>query len=172
MEGTEVVAEEANTEQMEDLVNQVVETAEIAEPEVEAETAEKAVEITDTEMEVNLEETETVGDVRLAQGGIAEEELEIVHATAEFENLPNRNLTEDDILSLQSFICSEDHLTRNIANIAIDLKENGDAQIKLHVRRKNLWESPKNYIWKFLGGDNYWAKQNGTKIRLRRIHVK
>ena len=100
------------------------------------------------------------------------DELEIVHATAKFEDSPFREFQQDDIRALEKFICSEDHLTRNIANIEIDLKVNLEAHVKLHVRKKNLWESPKSYIWKFLGGDNHWARQNGTKIRMRRIHVK
>ena len=99
-------------------------------------------------------------------------ELEVVHAIAHFENSPNRDITQDDVLSLEKFICSEDHLTRNIARIEIDLKPNLEATVRLHVRKKNLWETPKNYIWKFLGGENFWDRQNGTKIRMKRIHVK
>ena len=90
-EGTEVVAEEANTEQMEDLVNQVVQTAEIAELEVEAETAEKAVEITDTEMEVNLET-------------YSAKKIETVHAVAIFENLTFNGVAQDDLKSLEKFV--------------------------------------------------------------------
>ena len=117
-------------------------------------------------------ESEKVDDTQEVHAGIVSDELEVVHATAQFENCPYRDFTQEDISSIERFICNEEHLTRNIARIEIDLKANLEAQIRLHVRKKNLWESPKTYIWKFLGGDNFWERENGTKIRLRRIHVK
>ena len=82
-------------------------------------------------------------------------ELEVVHAIAHFENSPNRDITQADILSLEKFICSEDHLTRNISKIENDLKPNLMAEVKLYMRKKNLWDSPTNYIWKFSDRNNF-----------------
>ena len=149
------------------------------EKESEAERAQD-LSISDSVAVDNCEQTQLVivedelcsNDIYDKEVGTEKEELVVVYATAQFENSPYTDLTQDDVLSLERFICSEDHLTRNIANIEIDLKVNLEAEVRLHVRRKNLWESPKSYIWKFLGGDNHWARQNGTKIRMRRIHVK
>ena len=95
-----------------------------------------------------------------------------VHATAEFENSPLQNLVKEDLSSLEKFICSEEHLRKNIAKIEFEVLSKWKVDVKLHVKRNNLWEGPQNYIWKFLGGQNFWARQNGTKIRLLRIHVK
>ena len=88
----------------------------------------------------------------------------MVHATAQFENSPFKGITQDDVSALERFICSEDNLKRNIAKIEIDLNLNLEAGVRLHVRKNNILESSKNYIWKFLGGENFWDRQNGTKI--------
>ena len=127
--------------------------------------------------EENTEEViEEICDAKVTQEEAIDhqkiEALEVVHATAHFENSPFKGITQDDISSLERYICSEDHLTRNIARIEIDLKLNLEAEVRLHVRRNNLQESPRNYILKFLGGENFWDRQNGTKIRLKRIHAK
>ena len=89
-----------------------------------------------------------------------------------FENSPFSNLVQDDITSLEKFLCSEEHLKKNIMRIELDVGHNWEVNTKLYVRQRNLWEAPRSYIWKFLGGQNFWARQNGTKIRLVKIHVK
>ena len=100
------------------------------------------------------------------------EELVIVLATAEFENSPLQNLVQEDLASLEKFICSEEHLQKNIARIEFEVVSEWKVDVKLHVIRKNLWEGPQKYVWKFLGSQNFWDRHNGTKIRLKRIHVK
>ena len=82
--------------------------------------------------------------------------------------------------SLGRYITNKDHLARNSEKIAVDKfstrKVSGNfshvAQIRIHVKTAQLWESPRSYLWKHLGGDNVWKRGNGTKIQLERIHQK
>ena len=143
---------------MEDLVDQVVETAEIAEPEVEAETAEKAVEITDTEMEVNLET-------------YSAKKIETVHAVAIFENLTFNGVAQDDLKSLEKFIYSEKQLADNIETLDYKVISNTEVTLQFNVITERLWGNSRQYLCKHLGGDNFWDRQNGTRIQIKRIHV-
>ena len=85
-------------------------------------------------------------------------EFTVVHATAVFENSPFSNLVQDDITSLEKFLCSEEHLKKNIMRIELDVGHNWEVNTKLYVRQRNLWEAPRSYIWKFLGGQNFLGK--------------
>ena len=104
-----------------------------------------------------------------------------LHATAYFENSPYDRLTEEDFQSLGKFATNSDHLRQNVRNVAIDsqssFRENEGilthtAKLRMYVLTERLWEAPRSYIWKHLGGENYWEKGNGTKVTLRRIHQK
>jgi hypothetical protein len=99
-----------------------------------------------------------------------EENLTIVNGIAIFENSPDIGISEDDINSLHKFICSEQDFRENIAKIELDVKSKSEIFVKLHVRRARLREGARSYVWKHLGGDNFWTKQNGTKIKLVKIH--
>ena len=100
------------------------------------------------------------------------EDNAVVHATAEFENSPFQQLVQEDLASLEKFLSSEDHLRNNIMKVEFEVTAKWKVNVRLHVKRTNLWEGPRSYIWKFLGGQNFWDRQNGTKIRLVRIHEK
>ena len=99
-------------------------------------------------------------------------ELTVVNAVAEFENSPFQQLGQEDLTSLKKFLNSEDHLRKNIVKTEFEVVFNWKVSVKLHVRNANLWENPCSCSWKFLGGENFWERGNGTKIRLQRIHVK
>ena len=98
--------------------------------------------------------------------------LQVVHAEAVFQNSPFLNLLQDDLLSLEKFILSEKHLQNNIAKIDFQVITNTLVAVKIHVKTSNLWENARPYIWKHLGGENYWTRGNGTKVQLVKIHVK
>lgn len=97
------------------------------------------------------------------------QDLTVVKAVAVYENSPDIGITQDDINSLHKFICSEQHVRESIANIELDVESKSEVFVKLHVRRASLREGARLYILKHLGGNNFWTKQNGTKIKLVRI---
>ena len=108
-------------------------------------------------------------------------EIVVVHATAVFRNCPNVSIAQDDLDSVARFITSKDHLVKNIDSIQYDrisnhgMDNNGtyehSVQVRVAVRRKNLWEGARSYLWKHLAHD-LWERSNGTTITLTRIHVK
>ena len=108
-------------------------------------------------------------------------EIVVVHATAVFRNCPNVSIAQDDLDSVARFITSKDHLVKNIDSIQYDrisnhgMDNNGtyehSVQVRIAVRRKNLWEGARSYLWKHLAHD-LWERSNGTTITLTRIHVK
>ena len=101
-----------------------------------------------------------------------DENIAVVHAVATFENCPNDGLCQDDVNSLQKFVQSEEHLTRNISRMEIDQTDRWEVAVRLFVLTNNLSEAPRSYIRKHLGGQNFWDRSNGTKIRLIKIHQK
>ena len=102
----------------------------------------------------------------------SEDNIEIVHAVGTFRNSPNIALSQDDIISLEKYIYSEEHLKKNITNVEFDLVGPWEVQARLFILKDNLWEGVRSYVWKHLGGQNFWDRSNGTKIKLERIHVK
>ena len=104
-----------------------------------------------------------------------------IYATATFSQCPNVQLTQDDLDSLHHFITSEEYLKKNVAIIHYDrvytLGENHtgsyehSVQPRIVVKRLNLWEGARSYIWKHLGSD-IWERSNGTLIKLSHIHQK
>ena len=65
------------------------------------------------------------------------EEFVTVHATAEFENSPLQNLVQEDLSSLEKFLCSEEHLQKNIAKIEFEVMSKWQVDVKLHLKRTN-----------------------------------
>ena len=104
-----------------------------------------------------------------------------VYATATYSQCPYSQLSQDDLDSLYRFTTSKDHLKNNIASINYDRIYSHGAdnagtfehsiQFRISVKRQNLWEGARSYIWKHLGTD-VWERGNGTKIKLSRIHQK
>ena len=125
-------------------------------------------------------ESAVASNDKLVKGDIGSSnlELEVVQATASFENSHCDKLQQEDIDSLQKFVLSEDHLVRNISKVEVkevmssrsfrDCKFTHSVSIDIHVWKKNLWESPVNYVKKHLA-NNEWKRSNGTLIRLSRI---
>ena len=103
-----------------------------------------------------------------------------VYGIAAFENCPDECLTDDYLNSLKQFNGSEEHLCRNITSIEFSPPSsrcfrNGyfthTMALVLHVKTDRLWESPAKYVRKHLGcPNNEWSKQNGTVVKLSRIH--
>ena len=102
---------------------------------------------------------------------ISEAKIENVFGVAHFENLPFNTLTEDDLKSLEKFVLSEKHLEENIVSFDFKVISSLEVNLKFSVKTDRLWESPRQYLWKHLGGNNYWDRSNGTRIRIKRIHA-
>ena len=108
-------------------------------------------------------------------------EIVDVFATATFSLCAYSQLSQDDLDSLYRFITSKEHLKKNIASIHYDKiyslgSDNAGTfehavQFRIGVRRQNLWEGPRSYIWKHLGSD-VWERGSGTLIKLSHIHQK
>ena len=87
-----------------------------------------------------------------------------------------------DFKLLIKFLGSEQHLSQNITSVVFSPPSsrcfrNGyfthTMAIVLHVKTDRLWETPASYIRKHLGfTNNEWSKQNGTVVKLSRIHQK
>ena len=111
----------------------------------------------------------------------SEPDIVTVYALATIKKSPCARLAEDELASVGRFITSEEHLRKNIANIHYDevyckgVDINGtyehSVQIRIQVRRCNLWQGARAYIWKHLGSD-IWERSNGSTIMLTRIHQK
>ena len=110
----------------------------------------------------------------------SDEAFVIVHATAVLENCPHDQLLQDDLNHLRKLFSSDNHLRNNIAQV--ELKHLSSRRFRsnlfthtvsvlLSVKTSGLWDSPRQYIWKHLGQNDY-IKTNGTKMKLTRIHVK
>ena len=97
--------------------------------------------------------------------------VKIVHAVARVENSPFTEVTQDDVNSLERFIFSEEHLKKNIVKALFQPLSKWEICVQLFVDRTSLWENPRSYIWRHLGGTNFWDRNNGTKIKLVKIHV-
>ena len=97
------------------------------------------------------------------------------------KNCPHARVTQDDVDSLGRFITCTDHLRKNIVKVHHDLvtydgfDANGtfkhSVHIRIEVRRRNLWEGARSYLWQHLGND-IWESSHGTMISLIRIHQK
>ena len=107
-------------------------------------------------------------------------EVVVVHAIAVFTECPEETLNAEYGNSLKKFIFSEDHLERNIASYNTEVLSSHrmrnnlfthSVAVKINVRTRGLWDSPRKYIWKHFI-DNQWTKNNGAKIKLIKIHVK
>ena len=103
-----------------------------------------------------------------------------VFAIAAFENCPDEFLRDEYLDSLKRFLASENHLAQNVTFAEYSPPSSRcfrqgvfthTMQAVLHVNVDRLWESPASYIRKHLGcPNNEWSKQNGTVVKLSRIH--
>ena len=103
-----------------------------------------------------------------------------VFAIAAFENCPDEFLRDEYLDSLRKFLASENHLAQNVTLAECSPPSRRcfrqgvfthTMHVVLHVKVDRLWESPASYIRKHLGcPNNEWSKQNGTVVKLSRIH--
>ena len=103
-----------------------------------------------------------------------------IYATAIFENSPNAQIMNEELESLKKINKHEGHLVNNIDQVyfeplsTIELRNRlfkHTCQVIINVKNGNLWETPRSYLWKHIGQDN-WASGNGTEISIIRIHQK
>ena len=101
-----------------------------------------------------------------------------VHATAVIESSPHDKLEHKS--AIEKLIFSEHHMRSNV--IAVNMEHvstrsfrsklfTHTVNVMLSVKTSALWDSPRQYIWKHLG-QNEWTKNDGTRIKFTRIHVK
>ena len=160
----EEVAEKATVEEQINVSDeQIGDSTEVAAVEAEEDTVE------DVEAEVETTEEQVENTVSVVKDA---KKVETVYATAEFENSPYNTLMEDDLKSLEKYLFSEKHLQDNIENYEFECVSNSQVNLKINVKIERLWETARQYLWKHIGGTNYWDRQNGTRIRIKRIHVK
>ena len=191
-ENSETVAEEATSESIEDKVVEIV--AEDAIATADEATRESIADISvvivaeDANAENDDKDTTVTENTTSDSSAVVQDEvcddtfyddekarsdhITVVHAVATFKNSPNDALSDDDINSLQNYIYSEEHLKRNIMKIEFEKLSRWEVSTKLFVLTNNLWEGPRAYLWKHLGGQNLWDRSNGTKIKLEKMHVK
>ena len=105
---------------------------------------------------------------------VSEQSEEKVYGMGIFENCPDANLSEDYLVSLRKFVCSESHLEENIASVNIEQLSSRQlghevfvhtVKVELSVKTARLWEPPAVYIKKHLA-KNEWLKGNKTRITL------
>ena len=125
-----------------------------------------------TSTSVNPTDAIEVIEDRIDKDIEVEEICATVQATAHLVNSPHIGITEDDVRSIYKFIVSEKHLAENIRNIEIDILLTSEASVKMFVKKAKVSEGATENIEKHLGGTNFWDRQNGTRIRLKRIHEK
>ena len=103
----------------------------------------------------------------------------VVLATVVIEDSYKNKLEQADLLAVQELILRERHLKENIVKLELgqyftkELRQGfkHSLQIILTVKTGNLWESPRGYIWKFLGKDE-WTRKDGSRVTFNRIHSK
>ena len=163
----------SNTENDEETEEQTHERAEEATIEEEINVVDDSVKDTNelAAAEVEIVEMQVEVDKEVVKESNVKK-VETVYAVAEFENLPNGTLMQDDLKSLEKYLFCEKHLEDNIENYEYQVKSNFEVSLKLNVKTDRLWETTRQYLWKHLGGNNYWDRQNGTRIRIKRIHLK
>ena len=104
-----------------------------------------------------------------------------VNATVTIENSVNEVFSKGDFKSIENIVFAAKHLRENIVNLeaagemSSRQSRNGRFKLmlnlKLLVKTRNLWENPRSYIFKHLG-QRKWAKEDGTRMNISRIHVK
>ena len=189
-ENSEPVAEEATSESIEDKVVEIVAEDATADEATRESIADISVVIVaeDANAENDDKDTTVTENTTSDSSAVVQDEvcddtfyddekarsdhITVVHAVATFKNSPNDALSDDDINSLQNYIYSEEHLKRNIMKIEFEKLSRWEVSTKLFVLTNNLWEGPRAYLWKHLGGQNLWDRSNGTKIKLEKMHVK
>ena len=101
-----------------------------------------------------------------------------VYATAVIESCPHEKF--DYKTSIESIVFNEHHMRSNLSAVNIIhvssrvFRSNlftHTVNVVMSVKTSALWDSPRQYIWKYLGQDESTWK-NGTRIKFSRINVK
>ena len=107
----------------------------------------------------------------------------LVYAQIEFDCSPTSKLTGDDLKNFEGIMFRHDHLRRNVKKIdygQYTTRDGNDGRsrsythilnLKLVVDSASLWETPRSYIWRHIGRDE-WKLVNGTVVTVNRIHTK
>ena len=106
------------------------------------------------------------------------EKVTFVNATAVIDSCPYEHI--DYVNDVQKVIFKEQHMRNNIAAVNFEHQSTRGfrgnlfthtVSVILTVKTSALWDSPRQYIWKHLGQEE-WARNDGTRIKFSRIHVK
>ena len=104
----------------------------------------------------------------------------VVFVTALIDNSPAKTLYQADLNSLKDLIFREKHLQANIIKLEYgqhfsrefrNRRFQHTIELRLFVSTSNLWEGARSYIWRHFG-KNEWSKENGSRVMLKKIHVK
>ena len=125
--------------------------------------------------------SEKIADQDNTSGGQVktENKLTTVWTLVNFESCQKPSLSTNDFKAVEGIFTRLEHLKKNIVKIEFgnyrSSRENDfffhDLSVKFLVDTSRLWDSPRAYIWKFLGQDE-WKLGDGTMITVNRIHVK
>ena len=103
----------------------------------------------------------------------------VVFATVVIEDSCKKVLEQADFIAIQELTFRENHLKENIKKLEFGQYSTKELrkgfkhsfQLIFTVGTANLWESPRGYIWKFFGRDE-WKKKDGSRVTFNRIHSK
>ena len=134
-----------------------------------------------TENVANDQTDNTLNESKPSDEAVKPTEEVLVHATAVFVRSPTQSMTQFDTNFLEQIILREEHLRQNISKIEFghlnrsqkfgenDFKHS--IELRIFVRTQKLWETPRSYLYKFLGQFE-WTKHDGTRVTMNRIHTK
>ena len=104
-----------------------------------------------------------------------------IHATASLQNSPHTKVDDGTLDSILGIVNNKDHLRRNIHDVTIGNIRNRqmyrstnfehEVELSVLVKKNNLWESARSYVWKNLGTST-WTLHDGTQVSFKRIHQK
>ena len=128
----------------------------------------------------NVSKVEIKHEDKLSSESAERPLLVTIHATGVIENSPYSVFNNDEWGSILRFLASKEHLKKNIEDVKYTSLRTTESsknlfvhvvELQILVKRHQLWESPRSYIWKHMGQDS-WERNNGSSIKLFRIHQK
>ena len=113
-------------------------------------------------------------------GNIAQPDTSSVFCVATLDNCPNEVLDKEDADSIRKCLFEEKDMLENVYSSKFEIISSRSLRhnkfvhtisVELKVKMSKLQESPVQYVKKQLGLKN-WSLENGTTVRLSRIHSK
>ena len=112
---------------------------------------------------------------------MSESDIVCVHAIASLQN-SSHNIVDDVTLgSILEIVSNKEHLRRNIHEVNVgnirnrqmyrSTKFEHEVELSVQVKKNDLWESARSYLWKNLG-TSIWTLHDGTQVSFRRSHQK